>query len=291
MTNNAARTPATVAEHLSALGLTATADDVVTSPQAAVQLLAGLLPAPATVLVVGGEGLVTQVEAAGYTVTRSADDNPDAVIQGFHPSLGWADLAEASFALQRDIPWVSTNTDWTIPLARGIAPGNGSLVSAVHLAVGKLPVTAGKPEPAIYETAMTRYGTRDALFLGDRLDTDIRGANRVGIDSVLVLTGIDGAKQLLAAPAGDRPTYVLDDLRGLHEPYPATVIGADGSVTIGQATAIMRANRVEVLADSGSWLDLLRAVSTAIWNSGLAIYGIDVPDAVFGRLGIEPPQR
>lgn len=291
LTNNAARTAASVAEHLGVLGLPATAADVVTSPQAAVRLLAELVPAPATVLVVGGEGLTSELERAGYTVTRSAEDAPAAVVQGFHPSVGWADLAEASFALHRGIPWVSTNTDWTIPLARGIAPGNGSLVSVVHLAVGRLSVTAGKPEPAIFEAALDRFGTRKALMIGDRLDTDIRGANRVGIPSALVLTGVDGAKQLLAAPQGDRPTFILNDLRALHEPYPTTTIAEDGAVTVGSATVIMRANRVEVLADSGTWLDLLRATSRAIWESGLAIYGIDVPDAVFGRLGIEPPAR
>ncbi|WP_353988820.1 HAD-IIA family hydrolase [Ruicaihuangia caeni] len=296
LTNNAARTPSTVANQLREFGLELADDDVVTSPQAAVRALAELVPPPATVLVVGGEGLTAQVESAGYTVTRSADDRPSAVIQGFHPDVGWRQLAEASFALQSvdgapGIPWVSTNSDWTIPLQRGIAPGNGSLVSAVHLAVGRLPVTAGKPEPAIYETALDRYGTRNAVFVGDRLDTDIRGANRVGIDSVLVLTGVDGAKQLLAAGKGDRPTYIVDDLRALHEPYPPVIIDGDGAVTVGAASVIMRRNRVEVLADDGEPIDLLRAASRAIWETGLAIYGIDVPDAVFRRLGIEPPSR
>jgi glycerol 3-phosphatase-2 len=291
ITNNAARTAASVAGHLVELGLRVEATDVVTSPQAAVRLLADLVPAGATVLVVGGEGLVHEVELAGFTVTRSADDKPAAVIQGFHPEVGWKQLAEASFALHEGIPWVATNTDWTIPVARGIAPGNGTLVSAVHLAVGRLPVTAGKPEPAIYEAAIERFGAEKPLFIGDRLDTDIRGANKVGMDSVLVLTGIDGPKQLLAAPQDDRPTYILDDLRQLHEPYPAVTRDADGVVEVGGARVAMRGNRVDLLADSGDATDLLRATTRAIWDSGLAIYGIEVPDAVFDRLGIARPPR
>ncbi|MCO7256618.1 hypothetical protein KSI86_20990, partial [Dickeya oryzae] len=86
-------------------------------------------------LVVGGDGLTSEVEKAGFVVVRSADDAPAAVIQGFAPHVAWTDLAEAAYALKggdAGIPWVATNTDWTIPQARGTAPGNGTLVSAVH---------------------------------------------------------------------------------------------------------------------------------------------------------------
>ena len=123
LTNNASRTDASVAEHLSELGLTVTAADVVTSPQAAVRLLADLVPAGSTILVVGGEGLTVEVERAGFAVTRSALDEPAAVIQGFAPHVGWEHLAEAAFALHGGIPWVATNTDWTIPRERGVARG------------------------------------------------------------------------------------------------------------------------------------------------------------------------
>ncbi|HEY4224921.1 MAG TPA: haloacid dehalogenase, partial [Pseudolysinimonas sp.] len=158
LTNNASRTDAVVASHLNELGLTVAPDDVVTSPQAAMRLLAGLVPAGSKILVVGGDGLVDELHKAGFDVTRSADDDPVAVVQGFAPEVGWKDLAEAAFALQArtdraELPWVATNTDWTIPQARGIAPGNGTLVSAVHTAIGRLPIVAGKPERAIFDAA------------------------------------------------------------------------------------------------------------------------------------------
>ena len=148
LTNNASRTPQTVAAQLQGIGLPAQPDDIVSSPQAAVVLLAGLVPAGSLVLVVGGDGLTSEVERAGFRITRSADDAPAAVVQGFAPSVAWTDLAEAAFALKggdSGIPWVATNTDWTIPQARGTAPGNGTLVSAVHTAVGRLPVVAENP--------------------------------------------------------------------------------------------------------------------------------------------------
>jgi len=285
ITNNASRTDATVAAHLGSLGLTVQPSDVVTSPQAAMTLLKDLVPAGATVLVVGGDGLTEEVTRNGWIVTRSADDAPAAVVQGFDPTVGWSHLAEAAYAIQNGgegIHWVATNTDWTIPQARGTAPGNGTLVSAVHTAVGRLPIVAGKPEVAIFEEAFARFGSRAALMLGDRLDTDILGANRAGIRSVLVLTGIDRAKQVLAASPQERPTYILDDLRGLHEPYPETVTTEDGdSVLTHVGTATVRRRGHVLTVDSGSGIDLLRAGSAAIWNSGLAIYALEVPAELY----------
>jgi len=290
ITNNASRTPDSVAEHLTSLGLHVAADDVVTSPQAAIKLLAGLVPAGSTVLVVGGAGLLDVVRAAGFVPTDSADESPAAVIQGFAPEVGWKQLAEASYALARDpdgngIPWVATNTDWTIPQERGIAPGNGTLVSAVHTAVGILPVVAGKPEVAIFDEAMARFGGSSPIFIGDRLDTDILGANRAGIPSVMVLTGIDGAKQVIAAPPESRPHFLLDDLRGLREPYPTVMSGedSDGSVVtkVGNAVTRRRANVISIEDAGNSRIDLVRAGAAAVWTSGLAIYALEIPAELY----------
>jgi ribonucleotide monophosphatase NagD (HAD superfamily) len=250
-----------------------------------VKLLAGLVSPGSTILVVGGEGLVDVVERAGFQVTRSADDHPAAVIQGFAQDVGWMQLAEASFALHSGIPWVATNTDWTIPVERGIAPGNGTLVSAVHTATGILPVVAGKPEVAIFREATERFGASAPLFIGDRLDTDILGANRAGIPSVMVLTGIDRAKQVIAAPADSRPRFLLDDLRGLSEPYPLIEAGQDhdgSTVTrVGEAIVRRREHALTVESPGDSRINLIRAGAAAIWTSGVAIYALDVPAELY----------
>jgi len=288
LTNNASRTDATVAAHLTELGLTVAPDDVVTSPQAAVKLLAGLVAAGSRILVVGGDGLVTEVERAGFVVVRSAEDAPAAVIQGFAPSVAWTDLAEAAFALRtRDgvegIPWVATNTDWTIPQARGTAPGNGTLVSAVHTAVGRLPVVAGKPERAIFDAATTRFGAAAPLFVGDRLDTDIVGANRAGMPSALVLTGIDGPKQVLAADPESRPTFLLGDLRDLFLPYPRVVTAEKRGARLSTVgTAVVKVEgRAVTLEKTGDPIDVLRAAAAAIWGSGSPIYALEVDPALY----------
>jgi glycerol-1-phosphatase len=285
LTNNASRTDEAVAGQLRGFGLRVEPDDIVTSPQAAVVLLAERVPAGSRVLVVGGEGLTSVVEQAGFSVTRSAEDGPAAVIQGFHPSVGWTDLAEASYALRSDeaMPWIATNTDWTIPQTRGIAPGNGTLVSAVHTAVGRLPVVAGKPERAIFDAAVARFGGAHPLFVGDRLDTDIVGANRAGMPSALVLTGIDGPKQVLAADADSRPRYLLADLRDLAVPYPEPVRAERRGVvrwTSGDAVVVVDGSAVRV-ERAGSSIEVLRAGASAIWGTGLPIYALDVAPGLY----------
>lgn len=286
LTNNAARTDAAVAAQLTEYGLEVHPNDVVTSPQAATDLLKKRLAPGGRVLVVGGEGLVDELTKAGYALTRSADDAPQAVVQGFAKSVGWEHLAEAAFALaerpgEPEIPWIATNTDWTLPLERGLAPGNGTLVSAVHTAVQRLPEFAGKPEPAIFETAFSRFGTRNALMIGDRLDTDIKGAKAAGIAALHVLTGVDRPKQLIAASADMRPDYIVASLQQLAEPYPATRYAKDGTACVGNARVRMQGHIVEIVERGDSKLNLLRAACAAVWNSGLAIYALKVPEELY----------
>ena len=85
VTNNANRTPAAVAEILNGFGVAATAEDVVTSAQAAARLLAERLPAGAPVLVVGGMGLRVAVRERGLRPVSTAAERPAAVVQGYDP--------------------------------------------------------------------------------------------------------------------------------------------------------------------------------------------------------------
>jgi hypothetical protein len=144
---------------------------------------------------------------------------------------------------------------------------------------------AGKPELPIFDEAARRFGTAaapaTALFIGDRLDTDILGGNRAGMETVLVLTGIDQAKQLLAAPAGSRPNYILGDLRELSDPYPAIITNKDDSVTVRGATVRKDGMDLVIVSQGDNKLDLLRAACQVIWDSGLAIFGFTVPEELY----------
>jgi glycerol 3-phosphatase-2 len=277
VTNNASRTPDAVAAHLNDLGVPAGPDDVVTSAQAAARLLTELVPAGAPVLVIGGDGLYAAVSERGLRPVRSADDEPAAVVQGYSPDLGWKDLAEACYALARGVPYVATNVDLTVPTARGIAPGNGTLVAAVRTASGVTPRVAGKPELPLHRETIVRTGAHRPLVVGDRLDTDIEGANRGGADSLLVLTGVTDATTLLAASVEHRPSYVSSDLRGLLESHPAPEPDSSGGYTCGGWTARVRDGALLLSADGTDGTDdgdgaargrddALRAACAAAWT-------------------------
>lgn len=264
ITNNASRTPAQVAEHLRELGAPASPDQVFGSAQAGAALLAEKVAAGAKILVTGSKALVDEVASYGLQVVASAKERPAAVIQGFDPELGWADLAEASYAINAGALWIATNTDLTIPQSRGIAPGNGSLVGAVGNATGATPLVAGKPEPTMFRLAAQRLGASRPVMVGDRLDTDILGGNRAGMPTILVLTGIDSAWNALIARSAERPSYLLKDLTELQEPYPR--IERQGSRWwCAGASAKVDGEHISIAAPEGD-LDGWRAACAAWWS-------------------------
>jgi HAD superfamily hydrolase (TIGR01450 family) len=268
VTNNASRTPAAVAAHLTELGVPAAETDVVTSAQAAARLVAEKVPEGAAVLVVGGEGLVEALRERGLRAVRSLEDGPAAVVQGFAPEVGWKALAEASYAVARGLPWVASNTDLTIPTAGGTAPGNGTLVAAVRAATGVEPEVAGKPLPPMHRETVIRTGAKRPLVVGDRLDTDIEGAVNGGVDSLLVLTGVTTPAELLAAPDHRRPTFVAADLRGLLTPQPE-VERRDGGYACGGWLARVEGGVLRLDGQGGGDdpMDALRALCAAAWSS------------------------
>jgi len=218
-TNNASRSPGEVADLLVRLGIEATADVVLTSAAVAADALARRLEPDAAVLVVGTEALAGEIRRAGLRPVDRATDEPRAVVQGYGPHVGWSHLAEAHLAIQAGALWAVTNTDRTLPSPRGMLPGNGSLVAVLRTSLGREPdLVVGKPQPALFTAAASRTGARTPLVVGDRLDTDIEGAHRAGMDSLLVLTGVDDAARAREAPQPQRPTFVGADLTALFAP-------------------------------------------------------------------------
>ncbi|MET9592521.1 HAD hydrolase-like protein [Streptomyces sp. NPDC006516] len=285
VTNNALRTPDAVAEHLTELGVPAEPSDVITSAQAVARLMSDQLPSGAKVLVVGGEGLRVALRERGLVPVESADDEPVAVAQGFGgPDLPWGRFAEAAYAITRGAVWFASNTDLTIPGARGIAPGNGAAVEVVRIATGAEPQVAGKPLPPMHRETVLRTGAERPLVVGDRLDTDIEGAFNGGVDSLLVLTGVTDAAQLLAAEPKYRPTFVDRDLRGLLTGQPE--VTAEGGVfRCGGWTAEVREGALAVEGE-GDAIDGLRALCGAAWtHAGEGACGLDSGKAV-ARLGL-----
>jgi HAD superfamily hydrolase (TIGR01450 family) len=265
-TNNASRRAADVATLLSGMGVPAAPDEVLTSAAAAAAMLADDLPAGAPVLVVGAEALRAEIRDVGLVPVSRLDESPVAVVQGYGPEVGWKDLAEACLAVRAGARWIATNTDRTLPSPRGPLPGNGSLVAVLRTALGREPdVVVGKPEPALFTTAASRTGAGKALVVGDRLDTDIEGAVRAGMDSLLVLTGVSGPAEMLSAPVERRPTHVAADLAGLFAADVDTRVGS-GSGDVAEGWRLVREGSVVELDGAGAAVHALRLLVGAVWD-------------------------
>jgi HAD superfamily hydrolase (TIGR01450 family) len=289
VTNNAARTPQAVADHLSAIGVPAEPDQVITSPMAAVSVLARFVAEGSRVLVIGGEGIELALAERGYVTVRSLDDVPAAVIQGYSPDLTWRDLAEATFAVRSGLPWIATNRDLTFPTPRGVAPGNGSLVAVVARTVGREPdAVAGKPEPPLLLEAIDRAHAGRPLMIGDRLDTDIAAGRRIGIPSLLVFTGVTTFAELAGAIPQERPDYLGADLRVLVEPYPE-VVTSDGHSSCGDAVARLAGAVIEVLGATDQPWDGLRAVAALAWRCADQGRPVDASTALVHLDSLRPP--
>ncbi|MDG4814005.1 HAD-IIA family hydrolase [Micromonospora sp. WMMD956] len=286
-TNNASRRASEVADLLTGMGVPAGPEEVLTSAGASAELLAERLPAGSPVLVVGAEALRAEITAVGLRPVSRLDESPVAVVQGYGPQVGWADLAEASLAVRAGAQWIATNTDRTLPSGRGPLPGNGSLVAVLRTALDRDPdVVVGKPEPALFATAARRAGQGRTLVVGDRLDTDIEGARRAGLDSLLVLTGVSDVPELLAAPAARRPTYVSVDLAGLFD--PAAVVRVPGAAETGGWSVRATDGGLE-LAGGGRPLDALAALCAVAWATGVgpqARAGSPEAEAALAALGL-----
>jgi glycerol-1-phosphatase len=267
VTNNASRGPAEVAQHLCAMGFTAEPDDIVTSAQSAARLLQEQLQPGAAVLIVGTDSLAAEVRKVGLKPVRQWSDGPVAVVQGHSPQTGWPDLAEAALAIRGGALWVAANIDRTLPSERGLLPGNGAMVAALCAATDSKPQVAGKPEPTLLTDALARGKFRAPLVVGDRLDTDIAGANAAGLPSLLVLCGVSTAAETVRAEVGQRPNYVAEDLRSLYAhadslrigPHPAWYVDVGPTAVTVQSTG----------RDSGDSLSVVRATASAVWNAQL----------------------
>ncbi len=273
VTNNASRPPEDVAAHLGELGVDAETSDVVTSAQAAARVLRDRFGTGARVAVLGGEGLTAALSAEELVPVAIADDSAQAVVSGYGPDVLWRDIMRAAVLIRDGLPWVASNADLTIPTPFGTAPGHGVLVGVLRDFGGVEPVVAGKPERPLLDETIRRVGGRRPLMVGDRLDTDIDGALNAGCDSLLVMTGVTGVDELVAVPAGQRPTYVAADLGGLFEPQVPPRV-SDATAELGGWAARVADGGLSVSGE-GSPNDWWRVVAAASWahldDSGTAV--------------------
>ncbi|MDR1767818.1 MAG: HAD-IIA family hydrolase [Propionibacteriaceae bacterium] len=260
VTNNAARSAQTVVDQLVSLGFAADLDSVLTSAQVAAAKLEEELPAGAKVLVAGTDNLRGLLAQAGLQPVDGADDGPVAVVLGYDPAMGWPRLDEAALAVQRGAAWYATNDDRSRPTERGIVLGVGGMIAAIRTAVGGQPTTFGKPFRPMMDVARARTGAERPIFVGDRIDTDIIGANNAAMDSLMVFTGAHGKRDLLAAGPGQRPTHIGWDVSALLQ--PRREVGRTAQVESGEVVL------TQVPPTREGQLDALWDVANLAWASG-----------------------
>lgn len=224
-TNNSMRMPGDFAGRLTALGVPASADEIVTSTTATIEHLRRHLPEIHRVLAVGEDGLGAMLRNAGYEVTPAGeaagpepDGSPltvsyDAVVAGLDLRFSFRSLAAAQAAIRAGARLVATNNDASYPTQRGFLPGAGSMVAAISTASGVEPTVIGKPEPGMFSAILEQLDVLpgDALVVGDNPDADVIAANRAGIRCALVLTGVANASVAAALEGERRPYLVVRD--------------------------------------------------------------------------------
>lgn len=211
MTNNSTKTGESVADKLRGLGFTADPGEVVTSALVTASLLAGR--GVRSAFVIGGPGLREALSEAGLEVLAGEPGSADCVVVGLDTEATYTDLKTACLLVEGGAALVGTNRDAAFPTPGGLWPGAGALLAVVTTTTGVEAEVVGKPEAPIFRAALERAGEGPPLVVGDRLDTDIVGASRLGWDSFLVLTGI--ADRASADAAKVRPTYLGQDMSAL----------------------------------------------------------------------------
>lgn len=269
VSNNAAPSPDTVVTKLQRLGFAAERGNVLTSAQVAADALAEVLPAGSKVLVAGSASLAGLIAEAGLTPVASADDEPVAVLQGYDPVLAWPLLDEVCLAIARGAIWYATNDDASRPTDRGLVPGAGGMIAAVGSVIPGTPTTFGKPHRPMMAEAVRRTGAERPLFVGDRIDTDIVGANNAGMDSLMVFSGAHGKHDLIATGPGERPTYIGADIGALLQPpRRANLTGQTASCDSQQAVAEESRIVLTTTPDSvTTQLDALWAIAVLAWSA------------------------
>jgi 4-nitrophenyl phosphatase len=214
-TNNSSRTPEEYTAKLACFGVRVPPEAVLTSSQVAAAYLASHSRGAASVYAIGGDGLRQALEVQGFELATPDADSADYVVVGWDTRLTWDKLATAALLIHRGAGFVGTNPDVNYPTERGPVPGNGAQLAALEVATGVAPIITGKPEPPMYEEAMRRMKAqpKTTAVIGDRLDTDIAGGVRLGLTTILTLSGI--AREDDLAGSSIKPDVICPDIGAL----------------------------------------------------------------------------
>jgi len=212
--NNPTKTPYDLCQKAHRLGFEIREDQIITSAQAAVNLLCQRFQEGTQIYIIGEVGIREAIVAAQFQITPSAD-HAQAVVVSLDRELSWDKMAEAAYAIENSAIFIGTNSDPSFPTERGFAPGNGAILNALEVTTGVAPIVVGKPEPFLFLNALDFLGTKPehTLVIGDRLTTDIQGGINARMMTALILTGVTSREDF--AKSTIHPDFVYDTLDDL----------------------------------------------------------------------------
>jgi 4-nitrophenyl phosphatase len=213
LTNNSTTLPEGYAKKLAAMGVTASAESIMTSGTVLKTYLQGKYPAGTRIYGVCMEALQhLLLDGSGYVWD---DTKPQVVVSSADFAVTYDKLRRACLAIRAGADWIATNTDKTLPTEEGLIPGSGSLVAALVTATDRQPLALGKPEVPMMEQALARLGlsAAETAMIGDRLDTDILGGINAGMRTIMVLTGVSTREEAETGPI--KPDLIYPDLPAL----------------------------------------------------------------------------
>ena len=213
LTNKPLQTREDYAAKLTRLGIATAPDDVITSSLVLAHHLATLDPG-APLFVIGEPPLLAELRAHGFEVR--ADARVRWVVIAFDRTFDYAKLDTALRASRAGARLIATNPDRTCPTEDGEIPDCAGMTAAVEAVTGRtVEAVVGKPSPLMLEVALASLGLTapECAIVGDRLETDIVMGKRLGLATVLVLSGITRAGDPRIAEIG--PDLVLPSLSEL----------------------------------------------------------------------------
>jgi glycerol 3-phosphatase-2 len=271
LTNNSWRTPDQVAAKLEAMGIPAAPDEVVTSAEAAAALLRREVPR-GSAYVLGGDGVRSALAGAGIEAVDGEPDRVDVVVVGWDGDLTYDRLRTATVLVGRGARLVATNADPSYPAPGGeLWPGAGAILAAVETGSGRRGTVVGKPRRHLFDLAVERAGSANALVIGDRIETDIVGAAEAELDAAFVLTGASTLAGLLVTDA--LPRFVLPDLSALRREAPTTSLVP---ATAEHETEIRKLLDESGLSSDAGWEPRAETVAALDHGSVVATAAADV---------------
>lgn len=213
LTNNSSKGFSAYVDKLARLGITATADDFLTSTDALILDLRQRNLTDRLSYAFGTTSFRKQLKEAGVHITDHLEDGIEALICGFDTELNFQKLEDSCILLGRGVDFIATNPDWVCPTSYGSVPDCGSVCEMLWRATGRRPRVIGKPQPAMALLAMqaTGFSVDETVLIGDRVYTDIACGYNAGIDTVLVLSG-EGTRED-ADNSDTPPTWIMENIR------------------------------------------------------------------------------